>query len=83
MTSRNPIPHDVMLQSFFWAGTPRQVASFLSHWYECDLRMNTLLAVWDAESETNALLRQERPPSGFGYLKPDETALLARLLRAA
>ena len=32
MTDRNPIPHDIMLQSFFWTGTPRQIASFLSHW---------------------------------------------------
>lgn len=82
MTSRNPVPHDIMIQSFFWAGTPRDVASFLSHWYGCDLRAVTLLSVWEAESETNALLRQERPPNGFGYLKPDETALLTRLLRA-
>ena len=81
--TRNPIPHNVMLQSFFWTGTPRQVAMFLSHWYECDLRAVTLLAVWEAEAETNVLLRQERPANGFGYLKPDETALLTRLLRAA
>ena len=82
MTASNPIPHDIMLQSFFWTGTPRQVASFLSHWYGCELRGVALEAVWEAEAETNVLLRQERPPNGFGYLKPDETALLARLLRA-
>lgn len=82
MTSRNPVPHDIMIQSFFWAGTPRDVASFLSRFYKYELRAVTLLAVWEAESETNALLRQERPPNGFGYLKPDETALLTRLLRA-
>lgn len=83
MTASNPIPHDIMLQSFFWTGTPRQVASFLSHWYECELRAVTLLSVWEAEAETNALLRQERPPNGFGYLKPDEAALLTRLVRAS
>lgn len=82
MTASNPIPHDIMLQSFFWTGTPRQIASFLSQFYKYDLRPATLIAVWEAESETNVLLRQERPPNGFGYLKPDETALLTRLLRA-
>lgn len=81
--ARNPVPHDVMIQSYFWAGTPRQVASFLSQFYKCDLRPVTLLAVWDAEAEQNAMLRQERPPAGFGYLKPDEAALIERLLRAA
>ena len=83
MTASNPIPHDIMIQSFFWTGTPREVAAFLSRFYKCDLRAVTLLAVWEAESETNLLLRQERPPNGFGYLKPDEAALLARLLRVA
>lgn len=86
MTDRNPIPHDIMIQSFFWAGTPRDVAAFLTHWYArpgWKLTANTLLAVWEAEAETNVLLRQDRPPNGFGYLKPDETALLARLLRVA
>ena len=54
-----------------WSGTPRQVAEFLSRWYAYKLTANVLMAVWDAEAEQNAMLRQERPPAGFGYLKPN------------
>jgi hypothetical protein len=80
--SNNPIPHDVIVQSFFWAGTPRQVAEFLSRWYGYYLKPIALTAVWEAEAETNFLLRTERPTNGFGYLRPDEAALLARIVSA-
>lgn len=80
--TRRPIPHAVIIQSFFWAGSPRDVASFLSHWYGTIISPREIIDQWEEESVWNPLLREARPATGFGHLDPYEVKLLERMVRA-
>jgi hypothetical protein len=79
MTASNPIPHDIMIQSFFWTGTPREVAAFLAHWYRRPVSAANLLDAWAEEAAWNPLLREDRPPSGFE--QTDDVKILQQIVK--
>jgi len=84
MTQPRTIPHSIKIEAYFWAGTPKEIAATLAHFYQQPSFTGAhLIDTWTEESAWNVLLRDDRPAVGFDPVKREVGLKLLRAMRAA